>query len=139
MEIQRHSNIVPMGVQHMTASDLVINGHLIPANTRVLAVFAEVMKGDYWCEGEMFRPDRFLDDAGQVKRDARLIPFSVGKRACPGEHLARAELFLFMASLLQTFNFEAEDLARPPPVKRMMGLTAMPVPFRVKITRNITE
>ena len=71
---------------------------------------------------------------GRVERNENFIPFSVGKRSCPGEHLARAELFLFLAGLLQTFRFEAEDPKRPPQVERMMGLTAMPVPFRVKIT-----
>ena len=94
-------------------------------------------KGKKWSRGEEFMPERFIGPQGKVERNENFVPFSVGKRACPGEHLARAELFLFMAGLLQTFRFEAEDRARPPHVKRMMGLTAMPVPFRVKITRNI--
>ena len=101
--------------------------------------FFLTQKGEKWSRGEEFMPERFIGPPGKVERNENFIPFSVGKRACPGEHLARAELFLFMASLLQTFRFEAEDPAHPPPVKRMMGLTAMPVPFRVKITRNITE
>lgn len=38
-----------------------------------------------------FRPERFMENNNLEKR---LIPFGIGKRACPGESLARAELFL---------------------------------------------
>ena len=97
--------------------------------------FIICLKGKQWDRGSEFRPERFIGDHGKVERSENLIPFSVGKRSCPGEHLARSELFLFLAGILQTFKFEAEDPSRPPEVERMMGLTAMPMPFRVKITR----
>ena len=95
----------------------------------------QLFQGEKWSRGEEFRPERFIGQHGRVERNENFIPFSVGKRSCPGEHLARAELFLFLAGLLQTFGFEAEDPTKPPPVERMMGLTAMPVPFRVRIMR----
>ena len=54
----------------------------------------------------MFRPQRFLDEAGNVKRDEHFIPFSVGKRQCLGETLAKTELFLFFTALVQQYRSE---------------------------------
>ena len=49
-----------------------------------------------------------------------MMPFSVGKRACAGEALARLQLFLIFTSLLQKFSvhfvnesdYSNEDLLR---------------------------
>ena len=35
-------------------------------------------QGPYWGDGEVFRPERFLDSTGCCKKDERLIPFSTG-------------------------------------------------------------
>ena len=38
-----------------------------------------------------FNPKRFLENNNLEKK---LIPFGIGKRSCPGESLAKAELYL---------------------------------------------
>ncbi len=65
----------------------------------------KIFQGDYWEDGTVFRPERFLDAAGALKKDDHLIPFSVGKRQCLGETLAKVELFLFFAGENLFFNF----------------------------------
>ena len=101
MEIQRCANIVPDGIPHYTAKDVTVNGVVIPKDTFVQPLNVEILKGDYWENGKSFMPERFLDDEGNAKKDDHLVPFSIGKRQCLGETLAKAELFI---SLLGFFN-----------------------------------
>lgn len=55
-----------------------------------------------------FNPDRFIDSEGQLKKVEELVPFSIGKRQCMGESLARSELFLFLANIFH--EFEVRDI-----------------------------
>ena len=49
----------------------------------------------------LFRPERFLSSNGKCEQDEQFIPFSVGKRRCPGESLAKIELFQFVTGPLE--------------------------------------
>lgn len=61
---------------------------------------------------EEFRPERFLDttDEGKTLRRElvqQMIPFGMGRRQCPGEALAKMELFLILTTLVQKYEFSA--------------------------------
>jgi cytochrome P450 len=49
------------------------------------------------------QPSRHLDGQSLMKNE-HLVPFSVGKRACLGESLAKMELFIIYANLFKSFN-----------------------------------
>ena len=70
----------PPGIQHICPRDLEVHGHTIPANTLMPPLLTEVLKGDHWGDGTSFRPERFIDEAGRLRRDEHFIPFSIGKR-----------------------------------------------------------
>ena len=84
-------------------------------------------------EGTSFRPERFLDENGNVIRNEQFIPFSIGKRQCPGMALAKAELFLFFTGLMQQFTFCAGVPGEIPSEKYHSGLTISPQPFTVRL------
>merc|ERR1711935_985206 len=133
MEIQRLSNIAPEGLHHRCKTDVHINGVIIPKDTLVVPLFVEFLKGDSWDEGEKFKPERFLDEAGGLKKFDEFIPFSIGRRQCLGETLAKAELFLFFAGLLQNFKVLPLDPDNLPSDDYQFGLTVLPVPYKVKL------
>ncbi|KAG8128936.1 hypothetical protein E2320_015802 [Naja naja] len=73
----------------------------------------------HWKTPEKFNPDHFLDEKGQFRKRDAFMPFSAGKRACPGEALARMELFLFFSTLLQKFTFYLDGDTKDTDVKSL--------------------
>ena len=137
MEIQRYANVVPNGMIHMCQQDLTVNGMTIPANTLIRPLFTEILKGDHWKDGTSFKPERFLDEEGNLKRDDHWIPFSTGKRKCLGETFAKAQLFVFFTSMIHQFKFLPENDEIIPPEDYIPGATILPSPFKVKLVSRI--
>jgi len=133
MEIQRHSNIVPLGLRHIINKDVDVKGQTIPAGTHVYPMMAEILKGDNWGDGTVFRPERFINEEGNIKKYEEFMPFSIGKRQCLGETLAKTELFLFFTSLVHQYKFLPEVEKEFPLEQWEFGVTCLPKPFKVKL------
>ncbi|XP_014677470.1 PREDICTED: cytochrome P450 2C25-like [Priapulus caudatus] len=134
MEIQRLGNIVPLGVPHATSEQIEFRGYTIPANTTVMSnITAVMMDPTYFPNPERFCPERFLDENGRVIKNEALIPFSVGRRVCLGESLAKMELFLFFTSILQNFDVKLPDGVMEPSFEGIFGATWMPKPHKICI------
>ncbi|KAF4116383.1 cytochrome P450 2K6-like [Onychostoma macrolepis] len=133
-EIQRFADVAPLGSPRQTTCDVHLNGYFIKKGTSVWPLLVSVLRDENeWETPDSFNPKHFLNDQGKfVKKDA-FMPFSAGRRACPGESLAKMELFLFFTSLLQRFHFS------PPPgvseddldLKPVVGFTLNPVPHKL--------
>jgi len=138
MEIQRLGNIGPFGLPHSTYKQSVkIGNYVIPKGHVVQVHLGGIMKSksSWGPDADQFKPDRFYDAAhDQLVKDERIIPFSVGKRQCPGETLARAEIFLYLTGLLQNLSFSVQDPENPPsPSNYVSGTTASPCPFKTRV------
>ncbi|XP_075125323.1 cytochrome P450 2K6-like [Leptodactylus fuscus] len=136
-EIQRFANILPTNLPHATTQDVFFRGYFLPKGTYVIPLLASVLRDkNYFEKPEEFYPQHFLDSKGNFLKNEAFIPFSLGKRSCAGESLAKMELFLFFTTLLQKFTFQAppgEKLQLIPAV----GLTTPPVNYRIcAIPRN---
>lgn len=63
-----------------------------------------------WEDPFSFKPERFLNaDGTEVNKveGEKVMTFGLGKRRCIGEIIARNEVFLFLAILIQKLNFQA--------------------------------
>ncbi|KAM6471618.1 cytochrome P450 2B4-like isoform 2-T2 [Liasis olivaceus] len=105
-EVQRYRKGNVENFPRATTCDTTFRGYNFPKYTAVIPMLPSVHFDPlHWETPEKFNPDHFLDEKGQFRKRDAFMPFSAGKRACPGEALARMELFLFFSTLLQKFTF----------------------------------
>ncbi|CAG2116408.1 unnamed protein product, partial [Medioppia subpectinata] len=103
-EILRYKNPAPMGVFHKALVDSKLGEHPVPEGTSLLVHQSWIMMDPkHWTNPDKFEPERFLDEHGQYLQTkfAAYMPFSCGRRICPGETLAINDLFLILVNFLQ--------------------------------------
>ncbi|EGT35267.1 hypothetical protein CAEBREN_09495 [Caenorhabditis brenneri] len=103
-EVQRISSILNVNIFRHLHEDTFIDGQPIAAGTVVTTHLAMLHTDEEVYKNHMeFNPERFLENNNLEKK---LIPFGIGKRSCPGESLARAELYLILGNLVLEYNLE---------------------------------
>ncbi|KAL2553805.1 Cytochrome [Forsythia ovata] len=95
---------VPMLVPHESSEDCKIGGYNIPKGTMLLInAWAIHRDPTVWDDPMNFKPERF--EKMEVETH-KLLPFGMGRRACPGSGLARRMIGLGLSSLIQSFDWE---------------------------------
>eukprot|EP00112_Aurelia_sp_Birch-Aquarium-sp1_P009022 Seg2011.4 transcript_id=Seg2011.4/GoldUCD/mRNA.D3Y31 product="Steroid 17-alpha-hydroxylase/17 20 lyase" protein_id=Seg2011.4/GoldUCD/D3Y31 len=136
-EVLRMGSLAPLSVPHKATVDTELCGYHIPKGT-ILMMNAYSMHHDpaYWNEPDQFAPERFIHPDGHYFiPNSSYMPFSVGKRVCLGETLAKREMFLFLCYLLKHFRFEKVDNEEVY-LDGKFGATLTPKPFRVKVLKR---
>ncbi|XP_069130187.1 cytochrome P450 2B5-like [Argopecten irradians] len=123
-EVLRVGNIAPLSVPHAAKKDIQFRDMVIPKRSIILPNLDSVMSDpELFEDPDEFRPERFLGQDGKLNgKEKNVIAFSLGRRVCLGESLARMELFLFMTSLLQRFEFLPESPNKLPSLDSTLGL-----------------
>ena len=110
--IEEVLRIGPMGsslsLPRVTLEDTQLGGYFIPKGTHVFPYLKMTHRNEkYFANANKFMPERFLDQStGEYKANKHLITFSLGKRRCAGEQLARAEAYLFLTAMVKKFEFK---------------------------------
>ncbi|XP_077536377.1 cytochrome P450 2F3-like [Haemaphysalis longicornis] len=111
-EMDRWKTASILGIPRECSDDVVIDGFFIPKGTVVLPnIWAVHQDPTLWKEPQKFVPGRFLNDDGSIMshKPEFLIPFSTGRRACPGETFSSMEIFLMITYLLQKYHVLPEE------------------------------
>lgn len=95
------------------------------------------------CDGKLIVPDEYLpfgygNNIGRNKISVGDITihffFSVGKHRCMGQTLARSNIFLFSACLLQNFDFSVPEGQAPPSTLGVDGVTPSPGEYNAYVS-----
>ncbi|KAK9500817.1 hypothetical protein O3M35_002007 [Rhynocoris fuscipes] len=134
-ESLRHFMGRTFSIPHRALKNTKLGGYDIPKDTMVIANFnGPLMDKELWGDPDIFRPERFLDKDGKIDVPEYFIPFGTGKHKCLGQGLARTNIFLFTASLLQNFEFKIPEGQAPPDTKGIDGLTPSPGKYYAAVT-----
>ncbi|KAL6425593.1 hypothetical protein ACFW04_009618 [Cataglyphis niger] len=124
-----------LNVPHRALKDTSIVGHKIPKDTMLIVNFNSMLMDESWSDPENFRPERFLDSSGNVVTPENYFPFSIGRHRCMGEILARSNIFIITATLLQAFSFSViPGEPRPSTQDFVDGVTSTPKPYRALVS-----
>ncbi|XP_015787113.1 cytochrome P450 2C15 [Tetranychus urticae] len=111
-ETHRVSSVIAANLLRRATVDTKIGNYNVPKETVVIFnIWSIHYDPKLWVNPTEFNPDRFLStESGVTKaiKPAYLVPFSGGKRACPGEGLANVELFLYLTCILQRFKISTK-------------------------------
>ncbi|NXO70118.1 CP21A hydroxylase, partial [Phainopepla nitens] len=120
----------PLALPHCSLRHTSLGGLPVVAGTVLVPnLLAAQQDPDIWQHPEVFLPERFLAPGAPSRS---LLPFGCGARSCPGEGLARAELFVFLGLILREFRLEPGPGGLP-------GLNGSPgtvlrcAPFRLRM------
>uniref|UniRef100_A0AC35F893 Cytochrome P450 n=1 Tax=Panagrolaimus sp. PS1159 TaxID=55785 RepID=A0AC35F893_9BILA len=128
-ETQRLCNLMPNNVPHRLIQDIDFHGYSLKADTIVVPQISSVLYDEtIFPEPHKFKPERFIDENGKFQLKPELIPFSIGKRICLGEGLARLELYLITANLLNQFELSIIP-SKPPNMTPIFGGVKISQPY----------
>lgn len=108
----------------------VVHGFL---GTRIiLHIFSVHYDPELWDQPTEFRPERFIKN-GKLVTPEYFLAFSAGRRSCIGEQLARKELFLFFANIMQSLSIVLPVGAKKPSLEMKDGVVMYPLPFDIEV------
>lgn len=123
----------PFLIPHESVRATTINGYHIPAKTRVFINTHGLGRNTaVWGDDvDEFQPERHLSAANGSRveithgADFKILPFSAGKRKCPGAPLGVTLVLISLARLFHCFDWAPLDKLRPEEVdtREVYGMT----------------
>ncbi|XP_030425949.1 steroid 17-alpha-hydroxylase/17,20 lyase [Gopherus evgoodei] len=138
-EVLRIRPISPLLIPHVALTDASIGEYTIPKGAQVIINIWSLHHDEKeWDKPEEFNPGRFLDERGNrlYSPSPSYLPFGAGIRVCLGERLAKMELFLFLAWILQRFTLEALPGQSLPSLEGKFGVVLQVQPFKMGKPRH---
>jgi cytochrome P450 family 23 subfamily A len=136
-ESQRLVNLLASNLPHKLLRNVEIRGYQIPKGTVIIPQISTILFDDKIFPDPLnFIPERFIDENGDLKKIDEFIPFSMGKRQCLGESLAKMELYLIITNFFNHFNITPVNEEKLPSMKKIRGITVQPYPFECNITKR---
>ncbi|KAI3991948.1 hypothetical protein MKX01_012893 [Papaver californicum] len=139
-EVLRMKPIAPLAVPHQAVYDSNLMGIKVRKGTPVMVnIYAVHYDPTVWVEPQRFMPERFLgtvNDGGKatVAMERSLIAFGAGRRICPGMDLAKLQVALTLANLVNSFRWSCVSEGQLPDLTEDLSfILRMKTPLAARI------
>jgi cytochrome P450 len=96
------------GIGRLATSDIVVDGYRIEAGTLMaVGIYGLHRDPTLWEHPLVFDPERFSPENSKNRDRWNFIPFAGGARSCIGEHFARLETTLAMATIVRSMKIRS--------------------------------
>lgn len=126
---------IPLASRRTIDTDIKVRGYNIERGTRVwVNLWAIGRDPKVWPDPLSFEPERHLGSESDYRsKNFEVIPFGMGRRICPGLPLVTRMGPLVLGSLIHSFDWKLEGMAKPESLdmEEEFGLTVQKaVPLR---------
>jgi cytochrome P450 len=98
------------GVARLAVRDIAVGGYRVEAGSLMaVGIYALHRDPDLWERPLAFDPDRFSPERSAGRDRWQFIPFLGGPRSCIGEHFARLEATLALATIIRSTEIRSAD------------------------------
>jgi cytochrome P450 len=98
------------GVARLATRDIAVNGYRVEAGSLIaVGLYALHHDPTLWPDPMVFDPDRFSPENVKGRDRWQFLPFLGGGRPCIGEHFARLETTLALATIVRAMNIRSVD------------------------------
>ncbi|KAI0024972.1 cytochrome P450 3A13 [Xylariomycetidae sp. FL0641] len=98
---------IPMSLpRYVPTGGRTIDGHFLPAGVIVSSQAYSTHRIDenVFPKPDLFKPERWLDDDGELARKRHFFAFASGGRGCIGKHLALAEMKILLRDMYSRYT-----------------------------------
>lgn len=145
-ELFRWGSTLPLAVPHLSLKEDVYRGYRIPAGSTVISNLWGILHDEaIYPNPSVFLPDRFTKHGmlDQSVKDPVDIAFGIGRRICPGVHMAYYSVWIAVVSTLATFEItkarDQDGNLIEPPLEFEEGIVVSPLPFKCSINARSKE
>ena len=127
-EVLRYVTVNPLGVPLRAIKDTSIQGKSIPKDTQIIFNYWAIHHDpNQWDKPDDFDPYRWLNESGEFEgnTDKGFYPFSMGRRSCPGDILAKMEMFLIFSNVVCNFEILSPN-GKIPSLEGYCGINLSP-------------
>ncbi|XP_031281527.1 cytochrome P450 CYP82D47-like [Pistacia vera] len=132
----------PLALPHESTEDCTVLDYHVPAGTRLFINLWKIHRDPHvWLDPCKFQPERFLTthkDFDVRGQNFEYMPFSSGRRMCPGVSFGLQVMQLTLASLLHDFEF-LTPFDEPVDMKEGIGMTLVKIaPLEILLTPRLS-